>query len=435
MPISIGPGSLSKYSSVYHLREMDSCMRGLSVSSRRTLGIVELLKAMPQAMMLRHEEMSQKLCDAHVHTTRSDGRLSPQQLFLTAAKEGVGTIVLTDHFDTGEPIEDIRLASNSGLDYNFGGIEFRSLNPEDPQYHFKAFFNPFDEDIVRYIGDMFKWNNGIMPFPMLLVIKNMDTSGLLSMMPDKFFETLDANGINRQKAADVVNKLAVKLKRDPNPIDRARERYTRKAPFHEAVDRAYFTGFWQDIYGIRRRTIIRELFRFLPPEVFGHLVSYPKITDILRELSEKGCWISLAHPDCYERIGITRDATTQLINDLAGLGLLNGVETTSVSVPGGSYDQYSRIAKDLDLCEDGGSDFHAPMAQSLGKTANGRNATEYLLFDTVREYLSLPVLEKAETLYEEGNYREALRSLRQAMVINPYNTDIYEYAIMTLNKI
>ena len=61
--------------------------------------------------------------DLHLHTTHSDGRLSPSELLTLCVERGLNTVAVTDHDTTSGLDECEIIASEKGLDF-IPGIEF-----------------------------------------------------------------------------------------------------------------------------------------------------------------------------------------------------------------------------------------------------------------------------------------------------------------------
>lgn len=66
--------------------------------------------------------MEQKVVDLHVHSTESDGTLSPQELIYTAKKAGLSAIALTDHDTVSGIIKATPIAQECGIEL-IPGIE------------------------------------------------------------------------------------------------------------------------------------------------------------------------------------------------------------------------------------------------------------------------------------------------------------------------
>ena len=77
--------------------------------------------------------------DLHVHTTYSDGLLTPKQVIDLAIKKGINGISITDH-DTVLGIEPaIKYSENIDKFYIVPGIEFSCIY-EDEEVHILGYF-------------------------------------------------------------------------------------------------------------------------------------------------------------------------------------------------------------------------------------------------------------------------------------------------------
>ena len=92
--------------------------------------------------------------DLHLHTIASDGRLTPTDLVLLAARQGLKTIALTDH-DTTDGLPEAYVAARGvpGLRI-IPGIELSADVPGDEVHVLGYFINPDDpelqDDLTRF---------------------------------------------------------------------------------------------------------------------------------------------------------------------------------------------------------------------------------------------------------------------------------------------
>ncbi len=92
--------------------------------------------------------------DLHLHTIASDGRLTPTDLVLMAARQGLKTIALTDH-DTTDGLPEAYVAARGvpGLRI-IPGIELSADVPGDEVHVLGYFINPDDpelqDDLTRF---------------------------------------------------------------------------------------------------------------------------------------------------------------------------------------------------------------------------------------------------------------------------------------------
>jgi len=75
----------------------------------------------------------QKYIDFHIHTTASDGTLSPGEIVELALKKGLSAIAVTDHDSIMNVAETIRIGKECGLEV-ISGIE---ISVDDEEYGFK----------------------------------------------------------------------------------------------------------------------------------------------------------------------------------------------------------------------------------------------------------------------------------------------------------
>ena len=80
----------------------------------------------------------------HMHTTDSDGKLSPEEAVARYRAEGYDAVAITDHWVYGEEREISGMKVFSGCEYNFGGND--SCNGV---YHILALFCTRDPGVTR----------------------------------------------------------------------------------------------------------------------------------------------------------------------------------------------------------------------------------------------------------------------------------------------
>jgi predicted metal-dependent phosphoesterase TrpH len=90
--------------------------------------------------------------DLHLHSTASDGTLSPEALVARAARAGLTTISLTDH-DTTAGLEAARLACDAEGLRLVTGIEITAVEGGRDVHVLGYFFNPSSPRLVRFLED------------------------------------------------------------------------------------------------------------------------------------------------------------------------------------------------------------------------------------------------------------------------------------------
>src|SRR5690348_15640512 len=81
------------------------------------------------------------MMDLHMHTTASDGRLSPAELVDRAAEAGSKTISVTDH-DTVAAIAEVRAAADQKGIRVINGIEISAIDHGRDVHMLGYFFDP-----------------------------------------------------------------------------------------------------------------------------------------------------------------------------------------------------------------------------------------------------------------------------------------------------
>jgi 3',5'-nucleoside bisphosphate phosphatase len=97
-----------------------------------------------------------KTADLHVHTTASDGRVSPQEILVQAQAAGLTAISITDH-DTVDGLLSVTktLEQTSGLEV-IPGIEFSTDLPGHEVHILGYFIDPFHSELrlqLKYLID------------------------------------------------------------------------------------------------------------------------------------------------------------------------------------------------------------------------------------------------------------------------------------------
>lgn len=90
------------------------------------------------------------MIDLHLHTTASDGRLTPAELIARAAAAGLRTIAVTDHDTTAAVAEARALAEAAGLEL-VTGIELTAVHGGRDVHLLGYFFDPDDPALVALL--------------------------------------------------------------------------------------------------------------------------------------------------------------------------------------------------------------------------------------------------------------------------------------------
>jgi 3',5'-nucleoside bisphosphate phosphatase len=92
------------------------------------------------------------MIDLHLHTTASDGRLTPAELVESAASAGLRAMAVTDH-DTTDAVEDVQtLARARGIDA-ISGIEITAIDAGRDVHVLGYFIEPIDSALSAFLAD------------------------------------------------------------------------------------------------------------------------------------------------------------------------------------------------------------------------------------------------------------------------------------------
>jgi predicted metal-dependent phosphoesterase TrpH len=252
------------------------------------------------------------LIDLHMHTTASDGMLSPTALVDAAAAAGLTTISVTDH-DTVAGLAEARAAAERhGLTF-IDGIELTAVEQERDVHVLGYGFDPAD-------------------------------SGLAA-----FLKRQREDRVRRVRA--ITERLAAAGARiDPEPILRLALVEGRSVGRPHVAAALVAAGHVQT----SNEAFDRYLGRGCPGFVARVGAS---AADVVRSVRAAGGWCSLAHP------GLTR--MDELIPGLAAAGL-TALEARHSDHDPSTEEKYRRMAATLGLLVTGGSDFHGDPSHDRG---------------------------------------------------------------------
>lgn len=91
------------------------------------------------------------MIDLHLHTTASDGRLTPTQLVTRAGAAGLKIIAVTDHDTTAGLGEASGAAAAAGLTF-VSGIEITAIEQGQDIHILGYFFEPHDRQLAEFLG-------------------------------------------------------------------------------------------------------------------------------------------------------------------------------------------------------------------------------------------------------------------------------------------
>jgi predicted metal-dependent phosphoesterase TrpH len=250
--------------------------------------------------------------DLHLHTTASDGRLSPTELVARAASCGVRILAVTDHDTTGGIAEAVAEADRHGVEV-IPGIEVTAVERGRDIHMLGYFFDARDERLVRFLAAQ------------------------------------RATRVTRiERMAARLDELGLPV--DVQPIlEDARTHHTR------SVGRPTLAMAMVDAGHV---ATLREAFdRWLGQDRPAFVErAGPSPEDVIAVLHAAGGIVSLAHPG--------RTKIDARIAPLAAAGL-DAIEAYHSDHDAPTVEGYVALARQLDLLVSGGSDFHGHPGHGL----------------------------------------------------------------------
>lgn len=250
--------------------------------------------------------------DLHLHTTASDGRLSPRDLVDRAAAEALTVIAVTDHDTTAAIADACGYARTRGLDV-IPGIEITAVHAGADVHMLGYFFDPAEPQLAAFLA---------------------------------------GQRTNRLQRVDAIGRRLAEL---GMPIDvapilaDARTDRGRSVGRPQVARALIAAGYVADM----REAFDKWLGRGCPAYVERSGASPQKVVDIVHDA---GGLVSMAHPG--------RTAMDDLIEPLAACGL-DAIEVYHSDHGPDEVVRYREIADRLRLLITGGSDFHGDPARAI----------------------------------------------------------------------
>jgi hypothetical protein len=242
--------------------------------------------------------------DLHLHTTASDGRLTPRALVDRAAAAGVTVLAVTDH-DTTAAVSAVRSAAAARGVVAVAGIEITAVDQGRDVHVLGYFLDHADAALAAFLAGQRE----------LRLARIEAIAGRLAALGLQVDVTPLIEASRRAGGAVGRPHVARALVEAGHAVDAA-----------EAFDR--WLGEGRPAYVARRGA---------PPE------------EVIRLLHDAGGLASLAHPG--------RNARDARIAALRGAGL-DAIEVYHPEHDAALVERYARLASDLDCLVTGGSDFH-----------------------------------------------------------------------------
>ena len=265
------------------------------------------------------KEIIMNIIDLHVHSTKSDGTLTPSELVQYAIEKGLSAFALTDH-DTTEGIDEaIEAANRHNEAIKNGTIEGLPLEVI-PGIEFSTEYMGRD---IHILGLYIDYNS--------------------PAFKDKIQEFVDARILRNQK-------MCASLASDG--IDITYEKLLEENP-DAVITRSHYAKY---LLNHGYTTSMKEAFERYIGDHCRHFIPREKITPMqaVELINEVGGLAFLAHPTLYRMSDRVLEGLIQELKD-AGLA---GIEAVYCTYTQGEEAGMRKFASKYNLLISGGSDFH-----------------------------------------------------------------------------
>ena len=287
-----------------------------------------------------HRPRVPRRIDLHAHTVVSDGTLTPTQLVELAAREGLAALAITDHDHVGGVEEARQAGERLGVEV-VAGIELSVAHPAGEFHLLGYLLDPEDATLLRALAGLREARAG----RAAAIVERLRALGVEVALEDVTREA-EAGGGGRGGAIGRPH------------VARALMRKGVVGSMKEAFDLYLADG--RPAAVPKRKLDAREA---------------------LALVHGAGGVAVLAHPVTVE----PPQAREALVRELAALGL-DGVEVMHSKHGAAEREAFGRLARELELVETGGSDFHGENKPDvrLGSGKDGNVAVEASVLEALR---------------------------------------------------
>lgn len=277
--------------------------------------------------------------DLHVHSTCSDGTLTPSEVVSYAHQKGLKAIALTDH-DTVSGVHEALSKGNELGIIIVPGIEF------------SASYNGKEVHILGYYIDP---NN--------------------ERLQSKLTALIEGRKIRNQKILDALAKLGMPITFEDLAEGSKPETVFTRAHFAAALLRKGYIATRDEAFA---KYISPGKPAYFPREYFT-------VSECIDMIHSAGGLAVLAHPCLY---GYSRSEITQILKDLKKQGL-DGVECLYSTHTQDDVSHLLQVCLNEKLFPTGGSDFHGDNKPNLDLgTGYGKLQIPYHILESMQVYLS-----------------------------------------------
>jgi len=292
-----------------------------------------------------------KAVDLHVHSTRSDGTLTPTQLVDYAMEKGLRAFALTDH-DTADGIREATDYSEQLKTDAAGQISAKAVPTVIPGIELSTEYQGKDIHIVGLFIDY----------------ENPTFRKYLQ-------DFVDSRTLRNEKMCALLQEAG---------FDISYEKLLEAFP-NSVITRAHYAKYMLKQGYVKS---IKEAFERYVGDRCPFFVPREKVTPVqaVELISEAGGLPILAHPILYHMSNARLDA---LVDELKNAGLV-GIEAIYSTYSLGDERQIRDLARKYDLLISGGSDFHGANKPGLDLgTGYGKLFIPESILDDMLSYLRL----------------------------------------------
>ncbi len=276
------------------------------------------------------------IIDLHIHSTYSDGTLTPTEIIKLAEENGIKVIALTDH-DTIDGLGEFNDCSSDFVE-KVNGIEI-SVQMNDFNFHMVGLFLDYQNEEFKAKIDYLKQAR------------------------------IDRN----KKIIDKLNELGFKITLEE--VEKiAKGEMGRPHISQVLLEKGYFNN---------KNEIFDKLLKKGAPAYFDKFRYTPNVAIDLIKNKAKGISI-LAHPGL---LPFKRKDKRKIIEELKNLGL-DGIEVFYSEHTPDEVNFLNRIADEFNLVISGGTDFHGANKKGIALgTGRERNLKiNYEIYEQLKEY-------------------------------------------------
>lgn len=282
------------------------------------------------------------MIDLHVHTTMSDGELTPKEIITLAKKEGIKVIAITDH----DTIDGISQAREECIK---NGIEFI------PGIELSAIDNGKEVHVLGYYIDE----------------KNIEFNEFCN-------KSIQKRNERNIKFVDLLNRLNVDISMEEiqNSTD---SRVISKIHFADCLLKRKNTTYFREAF---KKYFNKKEFKCIKGE-------FPSVEECIKNIKKAGGVAVLAHPKILNH---NQQVLEEKIKEYKSFGL-DGVECYYTGHTNSEMREYCNLANKYDLFVTGGTDYHGPVVSPVVKLGRGLkdnvHITDYSIIENMRKNVIL----------------------------------------------